>query len=133
MEISGAAQQPLARLITGTPSFCVKARNADEYEGIFACGTEQGRVLIANYSSFDQTLQTQTTPEMQNIIQSYYLNFPQSNFEKQDPKLIWPISDCQLHQNSVFDLIWTQEGCKIVTASGDQTGALLDVERQKVI
>ncbi|ORZ27124.1 WD40-repeat-containing domain protein [Lobosporangium transversale] len=34
----------------------------------------------------------------------------------------------QAHQNAIFDLCWTRDDSKIITASGDQTAKLYDVE-----
>ena len=65
--------------------------------------------------------------ENENLIQAYYINFPQGSKERENPKLLWPKIEALIHQNSIFELIWTDQDRKIVSASGDQTGVVFDI------
>jgi hypothetical protein len=92
-----------------------------------ACGTEQGRLLISDYFQTSNRIPEQYQP----IVQTYYSNFPQGSDEKLEPTLIWPFLDIQVHQNSIFDLIFLER--HLVTASGDQTGAVVDFQSGQIV
>lgn len=38
-----------------------------------------------------------------------------------------PIHGVQAHENAIFDISWSHDSWKIITASGDQTSLLLDI------
>jgi hypothetical protein len=78
---------------------------------------------IKQRSDFDE--------QTQQLAQTYYLNFPQRSEEKADPRLLLPAVSQQVHQNSIFDLTWLGD-TKIVTASGDQSGVVFDIESQHI-
>jgi hypothetical protein len=70
------------------------------------------------------------------------LNFPQGNPEKtritqtQDRSgILLPTLQTQLHQNSIFDLIWLDDGVGnlLATASGDQNGVIFDAEAGTIV
>ena len=63
---------------------------------------------------------------------SYYLNFPQRNPEKTAPSVLLPCGEYEVHQNSIFDLIWLRGSDKVLTASGDMESILFDLERGRV-
>ena len=101
---------------------------------MFACGTEKGKLIVANYSEDQQFKEiSQRDSERLDVIrQAYYLNFPQRNPERNNPSLLIPAIEFQAHQNSIFDLVWLSDS-KIATASGDQSGILFDTESQLAI
>ncbi|KNC96648.1 uncharacterized protein SPPG_07861 [Spizellomyces punctatus DAOM BR117] len=49
-------------------------------------------------------------------------------WEKENPRTQW-----LAHQNAIFDLCWTSDDQYLVTAAGDQTARLWDVERQACV
>lgn len=99
---------------------------------MFAAGTEKGKLLIGDITNgLKQNPWVQTKgnfdPHTDQLAQTYYLNFPQRSTEKSDPHLLVPCVTQQVHQNSIFDLTWLGDE-QIVTASGDQSGIVFDVE-----
>lgn len=92
----------------------------------FACGTESGSLLVGDLGpgfedrsrAMREALDEEERQQVDSLEHSYYLNFPQRNPEKAQPKVLLPCGEYQVYQNSIFDLIWLRGSDRILTASG---------------
>ena len=99
-----AKLRPVTRLLAGSPCFTVKSINNGARE-LFACGTETGKLLVADltdgYEQQQEELRSNRTEEEiaehEAYKHSYYLNFPQSNPERQEPNLLLPVLKQKVH------------------------------------
>ncbi|KAJ3029966.1 UNVERIFIED_CONTAM: hypothetical protein HDU68_010543 [Siphonaria sp. JEL0065] len=83
---------------------------------IYACGynyvSNEGRYLaVGSESGVVSVLDTAANVEPENFVADYW----------------------QSHNNNIFDICWTPDDRYIVTASGDQTSKLFDVEQRKCV
>ena len=124
----------MARLITGTPCFTVKANNPG-YADRLVCGTQNGTLMIADIANgFLQRsmivydgLDEDERQRVDNMHATYFMNFPQRNPEKEKPVILMPIGEYPVHRNSIFDLIWLKGSCSVLTGSGDKESIAFDL------
>lgn len=67
-------------MITGSPCFTVKPSDQQNFgaKELMACGTEKGKLVVADYSPGFEYLETSrfSSEDIEILKQAYYMNFP---------------------------------------------------------
>lgn len=116
------------RIILDSPCFSLKYSHEDPQ--ILVVSNEDGEILVCNvFDPVDDGVAE--LPEYFTAQPVNSLN-PSAQCNPRDYRILKPRTVWQGHYNSIFDIDFVQGNC-LVTASGDMTCALWDIERRAAI